>query len=525
MARSINTMRTVPVAVPRPASGRRLRWLKFIMGTVSGLAMLGMLPIIIVLGIYAYYRVSGFVLPGVRVGEVPVQNLTINEVVAELDRVWNIDYRITAVDIMDPTRSWIVAPSEFGLRVDAQASSAYAYDVGRGQGLVDGPFQMMETWRDGREIIPVVTFDPIIGKAGLEIWADRVNIPSVEGALTLEGGNVVQVQGRSGKFLDVEASLSLLAADPASVMLDYQFVPLVMNTAEPVIIDVSGAANYIESMLGSELRLSAYDPVTDELFHWSPTREEIASWLRIERDQREFRVEIDFNVVMEYLADLDTSLGEYRDYDLDKALAAVQSELQGGSEDTLIIRYRPTPYIVRSTDNLVSISYRIGKPYWKILEENPNIVEEGLVVGKTLSIPPADAMLSLPVVMNKRIVISISEQLMWVYQDGELIREHVISTGVANSPTMPGIFQVQSHFLNAYGSRWDLYMPHFLGIYDATPGFTNGIHGLPILSNGKRLWGSVLGRPASYGCIILDLDAAEQLYIWAEDGVVVEIQR
>jgi lipoprotein-anchoring transpeptidase ErfK/SrfK len=127
--------------------------------------------------------------------------------------------------------------------------------------------------------------------------------------------------------------------------------------------------------------------------------------------------------------------------------------------------------------------------------------------------------------MNKRIVISISEQLMWVYQDGELIREHVISTGVANSPTMPGIFQVQSHFLNAYGSRWDLYMPHFLGIYDATPGFTNGIHGLPMLSNGKRLWGSVLGRPASYGCIILDLDAADQLYYWAEDGVVVEIQR
>jgi lipoprotein-anchoring transpeptidase ErfK/SrfK len=68
-------------------------------------------------------------------------------------------------------------------------------------------------------------------------------------------------------------------------------------------------------------------------------------------------------------------------------------------------------------------------------------------------------------------------------------------------------------------------MPHFLGIYDATPGFTNGIHGLPMLSNGKRLWGSVLGRPASYGCIILDLDAAELLYSWAEDGVVVEIQR
>jgi lipoprotein-anchoring transpeptidase ErfK/SrfK len=34
----------------------------------------------------------------------------------------------------------------------------------------------------------------------------------------------------------------------------------------------------------------------------------------------------------------------------------------------------------------------------------------------------------------------------------------------------------------------------------------------------------VLGRPASYGCIILTLDDAEQLYNWAEDGVVVEIR-
>jgi lipoprotein-anchoring transpeptidase ErfK/SrfK len=34
-----------------------------------------------------------------------------------------------------------------------------------------------------------------------------------------------------------------------------------------------------------------------------------------------------------------------------------------------------------------------------------------------------------------------------------------------------------------------------------------------------------LGRPASFGCIILPLDEAEWLYGWADDGVVVEIRR
>ncbi len=64
-----------------------------------------------------------------------------------------------------------------------------------------------------------------------------------------------------------------------------------------------------------------------------------------------------------------------------------------------------------------------------------------------------------------------------------------------------------------------------LGIYDALPGFTNGIHGRPLPSNGVRLWGNMQGRPASVGCTILDLDAAEKIYNWADDGVVVEIQR
>jgi hypothetical protein len=112
-----------------------------------------------------------------------------------------------------------------------------------------------------------------------------------------------------------------------------------------------------------------------------------------------------------------------------------------------------------------------------------------------ITIPPRDTLLPLPIVVDKRIVISISEQRLLTYEDGELLSEHVISTGIARSPTLPGVFQVQSHYENAYASNWDLWMPHFLGIYEAVPGFWNGIHGLPLLSNGVRLWENVLGRP------------------------------
>jgi lipoprotein-anchoring transpeptidase ErfK/SrfK len=82
---------------------------------------------------------------------------------------------------------------------------------------------------------------------------------------------------------------------------------------------------------------------------------------------------------------------------------------------------------------------------------------------------------------------------------------------------------VQSKIPNAYGSTWDIWMPYWLGIYWA--GSTeNGIHALPILSNGGVLWAGFLGRPISYGCVVLGTYEAEVLYNWADYGTPVVIQ-
>ncbi|MBM3152973.1 MAG: L,D-transpeptidase, partial [Chloroflexi bacterium] len=51
-----------------------------------------------------------------------------------------------------------------------------------------------------------------------------------------------------------------------------------------------------------------------------------------------------------------------------------------------------------------------------------------------------------------------------------------------------------------------------------------GIHALPILSNGVTLWAGYLGAPVSYGCIVLDTNAAQSLYDWAEVGMPVDIR-
>jgi len=123
---------------------------------------------------------------------------------------------------------------------------------------------------------------------------------------------------------------------------------------------------------------------------------------------------------------------------------------------------------------------------------------------------------------SKYILVDISEQHMYVYENDALTYSFVASTGIENS-TRVGTFAVQTKLPTAYASTWDLWMPSWLGIYYSR-GLENGIHALPILSNGATLWAGFLGRPVSFGCVVLGTYEAQVLYDWAELGTPVEIR-
>ena len=141
------------------------------------------------------------------------------------------------------------------------------------------------------------------------------------------------------------------------------------------------------------------------------------------------------------------------------------------------------------------------------------------------SVPAGQESVFRPVVSyggSQYILVDISEQHMYVYEGDVLIYSFVASTGIENS-TRIGTFAVQTNLPNAYASTWNLWMPNWLGIY-YSHGLENGIHALPILSNGATLWAGFLGRPVSYGCVVLGTYEAQVLYDWAEIGTPVEIQ-
>ena len=123
---------------------------------------------------------------------------------------------------------------------------------------------------------------------------------------------------------------------------------------------------------------------------------------------------------------------------------------------------------------------------------------------------------------SKYILVDISEQHMYVYEGSTLVYSFVSSTGM-NNATRVGTFSVLNKIPNAYGATWNIWMPHWLGIY-WSGSLQNGIHALPILPNGATLWAGYLGTPISYGCVVLGTYDAQTLYNWADVGTPVEIR-
>jgi LysM repeat protein len=297
---------------------------------------------------------------------------------------------------------------------------------------------------------------------------------------------------------------------------------LPMLAIPPAVADLSAEVQRIAMYYQRPLQLRAWDAITDELMIWNLPQELVAGWVRLDDPYGEPYLQVDAGEFEAYLQEWQSTIVN-REIDFKDPVETLDDVWVGGGVYTIFLRHKPTEYTVQYGDNLVGIGFKVGMPYWKIQEANPGSSIYGVHAGQVLTIPSKNEMLPYPPVLGKRIVISITEQHMWVYENFALKSEHVISTGMSNSPTLPGVFQIQTHEINAYASNWDLWMPHFMGIYEAVPGFMNGIHGLPVLSSGVRLWANVLGSPASYGCIILDLASGETLYNWAENGVVVEI--
>ncbi len=471
-----------------------------------------------VAGGLSFALARGRVLPAVSAGSVSLSGLSLAEAATTIQAQWDEQ----TIVLHDGDLSRPVGPDALGMALDAEATAAAAVAKGRSLASLRALAVERAAWFE----TPLVWhFDPAAARQTLSELAPELAVAPVDAGIQISGGRAVAVPAVEGRALDSDATLAALSADPAGVLHDGRLT-LAVQSVPAAVTDVSAAVDEANRLLATTVTLAAYDPVRDEHFAWPVEPAIWGEWLRLSVDPAGgFTWSLDRQIGVTYLDTLETEMGDGRYLDEDATLAALSETIQAQEAKAVTqVRYPERRHTVQAGETLSSIGFDYGIPYPWIQQLNPGV--EALHVGQEIAIPAADALLPLPVVPDKRIVVSLGEQRTRVYEGGQLKWDWVSSTGIADSPTAPGVFQVQSHDPNAYAGIWDLWMPSFMGIYRPVPtsDFMNGFHGFPTRGSAQLLWTGDLGRRVTYGCILLSSENAAVLYEWAEAGVVVEVR-
>ncbi len=126
-----------------------------------------------------------------------------------------------------------------------------------------------------------------------------------------------------------------------------------------------------------------------------------------------------------------------------------------------------------------------------------------------------------PTQTTKHIIINVSTQILYAYENDTLFMKTAISTGYELTPTILGTFNVLTKTPSRYMQGPQ---PGISGYYDL-PGvpwvmyFTKygaAIHG--------AYWHDNFGKTQSHGCVNLPPDQAEKLYKWADLGTKIIIE-
>jgi lipoprotein-anchoring transpeptidase ErfK/SrfK len=495
----------------------------FVIWMIISVLILGTFVLLLggILSYYAYYQGSSRVIPGVYIGQTNIGGMTKEDAIDFLKKHWDTE---TNIEISDGFESKIFMANELGYSIDAEASVKKALNIAHGQSMLAELVQMFVSIKDEQRIAPVIYFDKEIANQRLEQMTEIFFREPIDANIKVEEDQIITLPSELGYAINVQETLKMMENEYPTILTSGK-IQIIPQPIAPQITDVTPVLEEAQDFLTTPIQLKIYDAITNEYFDITVAEEKIINWLIVEAGENGPQITFDEYKVAADLTEMSEELGGWR-YLRGELFASelAQSVRERKPLPIIIASHTSTNYTTKPGDTLLKLGWNNGMPMWKILEANPDLDPDNILTGINLTIPSKDEMLPLPVIPNKRIIINISNQRLLTYQDGQKIGQHVISTGIDRSPTQPGIFQVQSHEKNAYASVWDLYMPNFLGIYESWPGFMNGIHGLPVLSNGQRLWANILGSPASYGCIIVDLETSDWLYEWAEDGIVVEIR-
>ncbi|HLV37667.1 MAG TPA: L,D-transpeptidase family protein [Spirillospora sp.] len=179
-----------------------------------------------------------------------------------------------------------------------------------------------------------------------------------------------------------------------------------------------------------------------------------------------------------------------------------------------------TIHVVEKGQELGLISKQYNVPIAAIVSLNGITNPDLLYVGQELIIPAAGVYVPSaaeapppPTSSGKAIVVSVGTQRIYAYENGQLVRSHLVSTGLPKTPTLLGDYSIYVKHVATDMRGPDYFLPQVPYTMYYHRGY--GIHG--------TYWHNAFGRPMSHGCVNLPVHEAEWFFNWAQVGTPVRV--
>lgn len=469
----------------------------------------------------ALWYTSDTIMPGVQALGLDLGGMAQGEAGRALREAW----QAKTITVQAGNASWALPITQLGYRLDAARMAQLAYEQGRTPATV----LALARRQAPAAVAPIWTLDPSVAVATLRPLVAPLEIPALNASVHITDAQVLETPSAVGQAVDLAGGIADLEQYAGQVLAEGRLI-LTVTPLRPQIVELSAAAAQARQLLASGITIRLYDPVNDQRLVWEVTPAEIGETLALQLPT-DGAATAGWTVDEARLKELlrrkaETLVGE-QTINPQEALPLLAQAITGPRADIkLRVYHNAREHLVKAGETLSSIADDYGIPYPWIQQVNPES-GDNLRAGQKILIPSQDEMIPLPPVEHKRIIVSIKDQKLQAFENGKVKWEWVISTGIASSPTSPGVFQVQTRDPYAYANNWDLWMPWFVGFYRPVPtsDFMNGFHGFPKRGGTTLLWTNSLGKPATYGCVLTTTENAKLLYDWAEDGVIVEVRR
>jgi vancomycin resistance protein YoaR len=221
---------------------------------------------------------------GVQVAGIELDGLTLDEAMQAIhDRF--TPYPGAPVTIRHEAHTWSLSPADLGVSVDARATAAEAFAVGR-RGATGGDLlaglraDLEEQWhaRNAEHPIdPVLRLDENRLAIVLKQIAREVDQPPREGALNFAEATITGTPGATGRVVDLDAMravlLELLSQGKGGL------VPLTVEQRQPAVTSVDAAVAKANALLDRAITLTAEG--ADSTQRSAIDRAMLRSWLKL----------------------------------------------------------------------------------------------------------------------------------------------------------------------------------------------------------------------------------------------------